>query len=56
MISISPPTSNILEFGLVNILPILLFPFKVQEILFMNSTSRFVHYIQDLPSLRDRLF
>jgi len=22
----------------------------------MNSTSRFVHYIQDLPSLRERLF
>jgi len=55
-VSVSPPTSNILVFGLANVLLFLLFPLKVQEILFMNSTSRFVHYIQDLPSLRERLF
>jgi len=56
MVSVCPPTSNILVFGLANVLPFLLFPVMVREILFMNSTLRFVHYIQDLPSLRERLF
>lgn len=29
---------------------------KAGALFALNSTSRFVHYIQDLPSLRERLF